>query len=457
MWRMDSIPRMARPSYQAEMRHMLLWGLLAAQIDGSFSSIIVNKTFHASPLLGAVVWSTPMLAHMLSLVWGVVIRGRPKVRLYWVLAIGAAAATASIALTPRDWPPWDGWIFAAQIAVARVFMSGLVTVRTSIWRANYPPTHRARIAGRVQMLVSLQSIVVGAAVALLFDHDPDLYRWVYPVSAVLGLLALLPLRRLRIRGELGELRHYAQMQREAGTGRGLSGLRRDWREVGDILRRDRAFARYCTAQHFLGSANFLVDPVLNFVLVRELGMGYFTASLLMDQAPSLIALLCLSVWAGYFDRAGVLRFRVVNSAVWLSSILLACAALAVHAYAATGAIALTIGLLAGSRLINGLGRGGGAIAWNLGHLHFAGRHNAELYMSIHVGLTGLRGVLMPFVGALAYKYFGWASFLIAVASAVAALWLFVRLARDEAAPRDETDGRTPRDESPEPTELIEQG
>ncbi|MEW6252825.1 MAG: hypothetical protein AB1716_19485, partial [Planctomycetota bacterium] len=71
--RLDDIPTMARPAYVAELRHMVLWGVFATLIDGTFSSIVVAKTFH-TPVLVPIVWATPLLAHMLSLVWGIVIR-----------------------------------------------------------------------------------------------------------------------------------------------------------------------------------------------------------------------------------------------------------------------------------------------------------------------------------------------------------------------------------------------
>src|SRR5512136_2703421 len=105
--RTDDLPPMTRPNYAAEVRHISLWAVFANLVDGSFSSIVVAKTFHV-PLLIPVVWATPMLANLVTFFWGVVIRDRPKVRTFVVLAIGAVLSAASIALTPSDWEPWGG-------------------------------------------------------------------------------------------------------------------------------------------------------------------------------------------------------------------------------------------------------------------------------------------------------------------------------------------------------------
>ena len=51
----------------------------------------------------------------------------------------------------------------------------------------------------------------------------------------------------------------------------------------------------------------------------------------------------------------------------------------------------------------GLGFSGGMLAWNLGHQYFAPPHRDSQYMSVHVMLTGLRGLIAPFVGVLLYE------------------------------------------------------
>ena len=58
-----------------------------------------------------------------------------------------------------------------------------------------------------------------------------------------------------------------------------------------------------------------------------------------------------------------------------------------------------------ARLSQGITRGGGMLAWQLGHNDFSHRHHASLYMGIHVTLTGVRGAIAPFIGIALYK--GW--------------------------------------------------
>lgn len=427
----STLPFMARANYLREMQHMTFWAFFANLVDGTFSSIIVAKTFHASPLVISLVWSTPLLAHLTTIFWSALVRGRPRIRSFTILAICAIGCILSVAFTPSDPAPWSAWIFTFQIGLARIFLSGIVAVRTSLWAANYPTSHRARIAGRIQMINATILIVNGAVVSQIFDHHPESYRFVYPAIALLGLLSLIPLRRIRVRGERRELQRLRAAEIAAHGQRYSTWetLVRGLRESAQILRTDRRFADYCKAQYFLGSANFMVDPVLTIVLVQKLSMDYAPSTLLAQQIPVLVMLITIRAWASLFDRMGVLYFRVVNSAFWLSSFCsMAVAMFAIH-HGAPGWIG--VGLIVLSRLLAGVGTGGGAIAWNLGHLHFASKEQAELYMGIHVALTGLRGLVMPFLGTAAYAYLGWASMLISVGFGLGALLLFRRLAQDE--------------------------
>jgi hypothetical protein len=53
----------------------------------------------------------------------------------------------------------------------------------------------------------------------------------------------------------------------------------------------------------------------------------------------------------------------------------------------------------------GIARGGGTLAWQLGHNDFARQDQLAAYMGVHVTLTGLRGAIAPFLGILLYT--GW--------------------------------------------------
>ena len=180
----------------------------------------------------------------------------------------------------------------------------------------------------------------------------------------------------------------------------------------------------------LGSANFFTDPVLVAILSQR--FGYWSSTFLIYQLPILVVLASIGSWSKFFDRVGVLRFEFPT--VWFGPALMP-AIVAMAMFEADGRFfsIAGIGVLVVARVLNGLARGGGDLAWNIGHLHFASEHKIELYMGIHLGLTGLRGATMPILGWLANQYLHWGSFAISLGLALSSFVLFRRMARTEGA------------------------
>ena len=83
-----TLPFLTRRSYYFEFRHIVFWSMLAGLVEGQFASVVVSKTFHGSDLLIAVAATTPIAARLLSLPWGILCIGRPKVRLLAIFAAG---------------------------------------------------------------------------------------------------------------------------------------------------------------------------------------------------------------------------------------------------------------------------------------------------------------------------------------------------------------------------------
>ncbi len=428
--RADDLPLMSRGNYSAELRQIMLWGVVVGAVDGAISSIVAAKTFHANQAATTLIWSLPYMINVLNPIWGVFLRGRRRLPAFRVIAIGGLAATASVAFTPADWTH-SAWVFAGQVALIHFFLSGLITLRTTLWRVNYPQICRARIAGRLQTVRLLLMLCTGAGLSTLFDWQAWSYQITYPLVAAVGLVSLFPLRNMRVRQEKLELREVQRRleERRATQRAGRLGLWGGLGEAVDILRSDRMFAAYMFAQFLLGAANFFTEPLLITIVTTRLDLRYFDSALITALIPTVVMLVGISYWAPVFDRAGVLKFRVYNSLMWLISFAGITTSMLIIGIAGRSALPIALVLLVVARIFTGLGRGSGAIAWNIGHLHFARPHQTELYMGIHVGLTGVRALVMPAVAYGCSQIIGYGSFIVAVVLAIIAHLLFHRLVR----------------------------
>jgi hypothetical protein len=400
--------------------------------EGSVSSIIVAKTFNGSDWLITFVMATPMLANLLGGMWGSVITGRPKLRMFLGLGLATTAVLASVALAPMT--QFGGYVFALQILLARGMLAGCITIRSAMWKHNYPVRMRGQIAARLQIVRFSIGIATVLIIAALFDARPDFYIWVYPIGALVGVIGLNLLRPIRVRGERAEIASIRRTRAAAPAvnQRWLMPVRDGWA----ILRDDADYRQYCTGMMLLGFGNVMLMPVMNIIITKRMDLTYTGSGVLLEVIPRVAMMLSMLPWARMFDRQGAVLFRVRNAYAWTGSAAfggLGWALFVATPGQSTIGFAFVMTLIVISQISEGLGKGGGAIGWNLGHLHFARPERAEAYMGTHVFLTGLRGLTAPFFGTWLFNVAGATAFAVATVLSISGGVVFWRLAKQQAA------------------------
>ena len=442
---LHTLPFLARRNYYYELKHILAWSCLVGLVEGQFSAIVVARTFDGSPRLIAIASATPAAAFLCSLFWGMLCIGRPKIRLMTGLCLCITLLVGTIGAIPPT-PTGAIW-FICQMAAAQALLAGVITLRSAVWKSNYPTRSRARITARLQavrFVIGVVTLLVGASIC---DRDPTAYRFLYPAVAFFGLVGSLLLQKIHIRGERSELGHQdhrlVEFQARAGLAEPLSltALLSPGHIFGrmvGVLRRDKRFTKYLIAQSFVGVGNFMTIPVVVFVVTQEMDLGlswgFWISTGLIQALPQLVRMGSISRWARLFDRVGVVQFRVFNVSCWAFAMLFGMMATIVVLNAdriGASYLPLAAGLFAMRGFISGFGMGGGSLAWNIGHLHFAKAEEAEVYMGIHVFLTGLRGLIAPLLGMWIFQHFGWVVWLIALLLSVCSVGMYALLARQE--------------------------
>ena len=406
-------PWITRQSYCHELIVALTYPAALAMIEGGVVGVLARKTFGVGPMLFAAIMSAPMFANLTSFLWARLSRRRRKVRFINVLQVAFLLTVGSIALLPTGGA--GPLLLVGLVIVARVLQTGILTVRSTIWRLNYPRPVRARVTGRLAIINSLLMAVAPLAGYAFLDRDPDAFRLIYPASVLIALIGVGAFSRVRLRGERELLRYESDPAARPVPHGAPAPLYEYDPEVPasgfwSILRRDHLFRRYLQWQFVAGLALMIADVIVIHLIVdltSSLRFAYVTSITLTTALPMLLAVLTLPFWARYFDRVHIVRLRMRLGPLWLLSLLLNWFAVQFG----------SLPVLVAARIVVGFYRGAGALAWNLGHNDFADRRLVALYMGIHVTLTGVRGAIGPFL-AMAL-YIGW--------SERALLWLGIEV------------------------------
>lgn len=383
------LPFIARTLMPREVQVNALMAITLGTLEGGLLGVIVKTGFNdvAAPVLVnlavAMVAGAPAFANVASLAFANLAHGRNKTR--WVSSLMAACAACAIliAVSPISAAGLI-WLVFWMIA-ARLCWAGVITLRAAIWRANFPRHVRATITGRIAVTYSLLIALTTAVTGIAMEYHPQAWRLTLPASALLGLAAAWRYRRFTIRG-------HGRLRREEAGARGNSKFRLS--DAFEVLKTDRWYRRYMATMFVFGAGNLMVIALLVIILTEQLGVSRLMQVLVTTTIPLLALAAFTPVWARFLDRVNILEYRA-----WHSWTFVATTALFVP-----GAIFGQLWLFGLGALMLGAAFAGGRLGWNLGHNDFASDARSTLYMSIHVTLTGIRGLFAPLIAVGLYQW-----------------------------------------------------
>lgn len=377
---------LVRHAYRRELWTAATFGPVIALLEGGVVGVLSKTVFNVSNLGFAAIVAAPMFANLTSLLWTRAARGRRKGRFLAGMMAMLSLLLVAIALLPVTAAGSTGLVVA--VVLGRCLMAGLSTVRSAIWRLNFPRKNRARITGNVLLVVSLLSATVPLAAGSLLDVYPLAFRWIYPLAAVLGLVGVTQMFRLRVRTERALIHAEKNPHADPNTP-----LRRNGRPHGfvSVLVEDHRFRQYMVCQFFAGLANMMGNTAFALFIIEKIRHrddANFLGMTLTTSLPLLLTMLSLPLWSRLLDRSHIASFRITHGLTWVFG----------QSFAFLAAWYGHLWMLFLPQVLLGLMRGGGQIAWQLGHNDFADKRLAALYMGIHQTLTGVRGAFAPFLG-----------------------------------------------------------
>jgi MFS family permease len=161
------------------------------------------------------------------------------------------------------------------------------------------------------------------------------------------------------------------------------------------------------------------------VLVRDrFPFTPFELALWLSVTPQLLLALTSPVWGRILDRVGMARCRLLIGLLFVAQ--LACSFV--------GIVAGVSWLVVAGSVFLGIGNGGGQVTWALASTFCAPREcDVPVYNGIHFVFNGIRGLVMPWVGALLLVLVGTRSNVVALLVCLLSVPVILRLLRLERA------------------------
>ncbi|GAB4144414.1 MAG: hypothetical protein Tsb009_16040 [Planctomycetaceae bacterium] len=295
--------------------------------------------------------------------------------------------------------------FTLIVGLAFIFRVFPRVAEMNMYRVVYPTTHRGAAVGWVKAISAFSALAITGLGYWWFSFLPDQYWLLYVLVAAFLVGSALCYARIPI----SRRNVFAKED-------GLSPVKAFWAGL-KIFASDKRFLWYQIGFALAGFANHMamvyVAQVLrtdvigsqsmeNFVpfysmvshwnLEREtwvtLIVGFVYALL-----PTVLMMVSAVFWGRFLDRINPMNARALFNTFQL-------VAYALHAY---GGLTLQIWPIVLGATLHAIGNGGGTINWLTGSLHFAREDQISLYNAVHVGLTGIRGMIAPLFGLYLYS------------------------------------------------------
>ncbi|GHB99180.1 MFS transporter [Cerasicoccus arenae] len=290
--------------------------------------------------------------------------------------------------------------FTLLFVVASIIFNQQAPMMIRAYSSNYSPTERGQKVSTVLVIVAGCGAVYSFLGGRLLDWNFNLYPLILIVIAISCFISASLIHRIP-----------SEPLTQAETGNPFRSFSLIWK--------DKLFGWLLMSWALMGFANIMTIPIRVEILANpDYGINASNEQIALATfiIPAVARVLSGKVWGALFDRMNFILWRIcVNSCFFIGLLLF------------FSGMNLPV-IYLGATFI-GLGMGGGMIGWNLWVTKIAPLEKVSAYMSIHTMLTGLRGVIAPFVGYLVLTSFssqavGWlaASLVIASSTMFALLW-----------------------------------
>lgn len=293
------------------------------------------------------------------------------------------------------------WVFSLAFLGANSLLAQIPSLFVAVYAKNYSHHDRGRLVANTFIIAA----IVGATLSFFGGEYLDVHREAFGTIFLLmaGASAICGLAVLGIPSEPIKIQNPNR-----------------WGNFSLIFE-DKLFAKMLMGWMILGFANLSLLPLRVEILANpHYGFNLPNSQIIFITVVifALARIVGLKVFGLIFERMNFLTYRILINGILFLAILF---------YFNFQSI-LAVGI--GSALF-GIGMGGGNLAWSLWVTRIAPDERVSEYMSVHMSLTGMRGILSPIIAYsllpfLTPQTLSWFSFALLIYSG----YLFFSLRRD---------------------------
>lgn len=236
-------------------------------------------------------------------------------------------------------------------------------------------------------------LVATFAFGWLLEIDPFSFTYVYPILALLGISSIflftkIPMQPVPIEVKLGL----------------FDSVRNSLKNIWSIIKKDKPYRDFEMGFMLYGFAWMVTIAVITIFFEKVLHLSYSSVAF-YKTAYNLIAIAILPFFGRLINKIDPRKFALITFGSLLLYLLLLALTEYFPQHVEVFGIQIYYGLIL-AFLAHAVFAATMSLLWYIGSAYFSNDDNAGNYQSVHVSLTGVRGLFAPLLGVMFYEWFG---------------------------------------------------
>lgn len=350
----------------------------------SMLAFILYKNLHLSPLQITIIVALKPATSLLSPYWSQAIYQRPD-RIITNL-IGANF----LRHLPLLFIPWiqSPWFIIISFGLYMMLTRATIPAWMELLKYNLPKEKREEMVGYGTTIDYLGTAALAVGIGMLLDHYQNIWKWLFSLSASLGLLstlffAFVPLRNasVSLANAISSQKFYIKRK-----------IFKPWGQVWELISQRKDFRIFQIGFMFGGSGLMIMQPALPQFFIDILHLSFTEMGIAIALCKGIGVALTSHLWTKLFRKSNIFQ---------LSALVTIFAALFPFFLLATS---FHLILLYFAYILYGIMQAGSELSWHMSGLVFAQEKDSSTFSITNVLTVGIRGCFVPALGSILLSF-----------------------------------------------------
>lgn len=337
------------------------------------------KTEHPPLQIALMIALKPMVS-LLSMYWSATIamrRDRLVSNIVWASILSAL---------PFFFFPYiqSSWFVVISFAAYMLFHRGTTPAWMELMRLNAPGISGKKTFAYGSAIAYVGDGILPFLFGPLLDRYFEHWRWLFPIVALLSLIALFFQLRILVKKDAGQETPRLSLDRNQL----FESLKKPWRDAYELLLFRRDFCIFQWGFMYGGAGLMLMHAVLPAYFKGVLHLSWTELAVALTFCKGIGFALTSQTWANWMHRCDIYR---ISGLVTLIACLFPFGLLLANIH---------LNWIYFAYLIYGVMQAGSELTWNLSGPIFSKGEDSSVYSGVNVLTVGLRGCFAPLLGTL---------------------------------------------------------